>query len=49
MVKEKLWTNKQQEILDEKIQCTIEESWIKALMDEFHDPNSLTDNVYKRN
>lgn len=49
MVKEKLWTNKEQKILDAKIQNIIEESWLKALMDEFPDPNSLKDNVYKKN
>ena len=47
MIKENIWTDKEQDFLDQKVNNIIEASWGKALMDDYPNPGSLTDNVYK--
>ncbi len=47
MINEKIWTNKKQQTLDSKVKYLIEESWGKAIKDDFPSRKSLLDNVYK--
>ena len=47
MIKKGIWTTEKQNTLDSKIENLIDESWGKALKDDFPDRNSLLDNVYK--
>ncbi len=47
MMDKKIWTQENQLTLDSKVEELIEESWGKAIKDDFPHRNSLLDNVYK--